>query len=176
MSVITDVYLPDQPAVGESTIVPLGGDGYTAPQSMLYAEASSTGDASGGTNRIRFRFEEVHSHMLAWLAVQVDGQTANSRSLVNLVWGSRGENLPDSISLPYTPEGGANEGYGLWRPPPLIFEPAPRDPTQMTAPFVEAYVLNSNGVVLKVGMCAYQFRTNTRSTTPFPLLAANFPS
>ena len=176
MSVITDLYLPAQPAVGETTIVPLGGDGRAAPSSMVYSEISSSSDASGGTNRIRIRFEEVHSHMLAWLSCQVDGTATDRNALVNLVWGQRGENLADSVTMKYTPEGGATEAYGVWRPPPLIFEPRPRSPTLMTAPFVELYVTNTDTQTLKVGILAFQFMPNTRSVTPFPILAANFPS
>lgn len=178
MSVSETILLPAQPTTGITQIVPLGGDGMTAPMSMSYTEADQTGDATGGTTRIIFRLEEAHAHMVAWLAVQVDSASADEVSLINLVWGARGENLADSLVMIYNTGGGGNGAYGVWKPPPLMIEPRPVNPALNTggAPYIEAYVANSDGEVLKCTLLTYQFHPNARSVTPFPLLAANFPS
>ncbi len=76
MSVNVSVTLPDQAAIGSTTIRPLGGDGYTSPQSYYLAQIDSTSDASGGTNTVNIvtdpQFQSVvsviHTSMLSGAA------------------------------------------------------------------------------------------------------------
>jgi len=179
LSVIETVWLPDQPSSGITDVQPLGGNGWSAPHSAVYSEALSSGDASGGTNRIQFRFDESHTALPYWLSLKLTGQSADSRALVNLVFGEPGGgmNVQDSVLLHHTPEGGASESYATWRIPPVVCNPRPGAGSgNATVPFIEVYVENAVGANLTAHLYALEFNPNVAQVTPFPYLTANFPS
>ncbi len=75
MSISLETILPAQPPAGEIQFVPLGGDGWTSPQSVYFLNWQSTGDASGGTHQLRVSRDERFEQIGAYLGFRAVGVT-----------------------------------------------------------------------------------------------------
>lgn len=174
MSVETDLAAPAQPSSGVYNVTPLAGDGWHAPQSQAFAEIVSTGDASGGYNRIRYQLEDEHQHMVYLVGLVSAGSSADVQAFVQLRYDVAGARVWQPVTLTHIPE--LSAAYGTWRVPPLIVPQVPNHGVIGTSPIVAGYVPNSNGNDFTMTCLAYQFRPGARSRTAMPYLVANFAS
>ncbi len=74
MSVNYSFALPAQPDEGGFELVPLGGNGFTAPHSMYLASPFITGDASGGIAEVDMTLDDRYTCLVNH--VQVDATSA----------------------------------------------------------------------------------------------------
>lgn len=68
MSVQETVNLVDQPVAGNFEFVPLGGDGWIAPQSAYIGDMKATGDATAGDVRMKVLRDDRFEHLIQFLA------------------------------------------------------------------------------------------------------------
>lgn len=72
MSVSVTLQLPAQPAVGVVQLVPLGGDGYSAPKAMFTVNSlTAVSDASGGLTSIQLLMDQNYSSLVAFMSMTV---------------------------------------------------------------------------------------------------------
>lgn len=152
-------------------MIPLAGNGWHAPQSAIYSDATSTGDATGSYNLIEYIMDPAHSHMIGYAAISADLASADVRAIVNIQWSQVAE-MQTTVLLNYTTEG-FGQVNGLYRPFPLMI---PSAPAGNSSALFRVWVPNVDGQVVTVRMLAYQFHPGARDTTPLPFLVSNFAS
>lgn len=170
MSVETTLALPDQPAVGAVEVMPLAGDGLYAPQSLIFAQMTTTGDASGGHHYQKIQMELEHQHMLYYVSAYVDAAAADVVATVNFQWGINAK-MQTAVDMRYSAVTG--QALALWRPIPAI---AGQQFSDGAPPSFAIWVPNVDGQNLQVNLGALQFVPGARSRSPFPLLSANYAS
>ncbi len=121
MSVTETVVLPAQPAVGFADFVPLGGDGWSSPQSMvIIRDFVLAGDATGGTSTFFVETDARFSCIVPWIQIGVVGATAAedfSLALTSRLRQSQGQNVQLNGETQFTTLGG---GFCFWSTPPVI--------------------------------------------------------
>lgn len=155
MSVIVEVTLPDQPASGDVTFVPLGGNGWSAPWSMFYFSIDVTGDVSGGIVRVDVNRDERFEHLVDFLEVQHIGSAGVFR--MDLFRDGESRAIATGLTLAET-----TIATRLWSPPAII-DP---DEWKMEMPNIDGEVSKFKGVV-------YNFRMGASHQIPLPTLLAS---
>lgn len=167
MSVSVTVALPTQPAAGSSVYQPLGGNGYTAPNSYYSVLTQLAGDASGGTNTITVtldpRFECIVSLVQSF---QTGGAAAVEHETQLL------QQLP--TAAPHRArasgtgqfEGALSDTSVFSWSPPLIIDPLS----------VIARTENVDGDTHNALIWIYNFNKRASEVTPLNILLAALPS
>ncbi len=72
MSVTETITLPAQPTVGNTTFLPLGGNGFTSPHSMYTVAMAIDGDASGGIIQAKVNLDPRYAALISVMQGQSD--------------------------------------------------------------------------------------------------------
>jgi len=122
VSVITQ--LPAQPAAGDSTWQPLGGNGTQAPIGSYIFETQIAGDATGGNATVTVNGDVRYTNIYAWLAGMIDADAAAGDFMLTISRGGGSLEAPPRIvgTIPTiaTTVGATNSSY-LWYPPSLLY-------------------------------------------------------
>lgn len=166
MSVAATLQVPEQPAAGGLEYLPLGGDGFSAPQSAYAVNVQLASDASGGTSTITINFDPQFLGLVSYVETVVTGASADvpSRRTIGL---STFESMHDAED--------AEEGEGttvvrLWRPPGAMA-------TQVGGfvPNIVGRIPNTNTETHFLTARIYNFNKRAREFTPLYLLLQNLP-
>lgn len=177
VSVVTTVWLPEQPGDGLTHVQPLGGNGLTAPISQVYCRATSAADASGGSNQVEFRLDQQHLGMVHWAVVSLTSIAGDTDCIADYRFGHAGVAMRHIQSLTLVHNSINNTGYALFRPPPIVAPPRPGlGSGSASAPFIEFTVDNVDNDDLTVDLMVFEFLPEAAQRTPWPHLTSNFAS
>lgn len=164
MAVASSVTLPAQPAAGFVTYIPLGGDGWVAPQSMFEVLVQLASDASGGnsvTTIVRDdRFESVITR--AETIISSAAAAADVQFELNTGITGRIPAISQSLNHRTALTGSSHKSWDL----PPIFE-------------FRNLVCRTDNVdateVVNLRCWVYNFRISASQRTPLPILLASLP-
>lgn len=163
MAINVDVDLQDQPASGLIQIVPLAGNGYTAPKSMYLVDVDLTQDASGGVAAIRVTRDDRFEHICAVMSADNNNSSAVAIQFdIQLVRAPAGPSYNVS-KIPSLSPGVKN--LAMFIPPPLI------NPVTFNV-----RCTNVDTFVLRATMVIYNFNINASKVTPLSVLLASMPA
>lgn len=158
MSISETLTLPAQPSAGLSEYIPLGGDGWAAPQSAYMIDMQITGDASGGTITFIVLRDERFEQIVNFLQVDCGTVTAQEYS-----FGILRKSGITIHQIGVAPEIRGNSNI-LWTPPTMI------DPIRW-----EVRVDNRDTEVDKFRCLVYNFNIRASEKVPLPILVSSLP-
>jgi len=163
MSVAFAVTIPTQPVTGALVYIPLGGDGFSAPQSAWGIVASTlAGDVSGGQAGMDVTLDDRYTSLVSFVAPQVNmGTEADLEVQMRLV-GNTTPNMVENITL--VAAAITSDAAGLWIPPAWI---CPGGDQVCTVSFVAP---NTDGDTLVLSLLVYNFDIRAREVTPSGIL------
>lgn len=164
MSVTLEFALNEQPATGAVNLVPLGGNGFTAPQSMYEIQATLAGDVSGGTNKITFTQDPRFSSLLTLANNTYVGNTGP----IEVGFEMRNTAPAGPFARGFSNASPLSTINGViitvWNPPPIMT----MDLWACTTPNVDGDTSNFNAWV-------YNFNIRVLEVTPMFQILANLP-
>lgn len=175
MTLILDHLLPEQPAEGQVRFQPLGGDGYTAPQSEYIGSIKEDGDASGGYHAIRVTMDPQYVSLVNFCAFGLKNTTSSHffRMTLSEVGGVQlsifGQAVYGLIGLGTTQ---ARLG-ALWSPPPMLMSATEK--TAGVDPMLAVYVPNNTGVELGINVRVLNFAKDVREKVPLHQILGSVP-
>lgn len=159
MAVTVTVQLPDDPSIGGASAgftryIPLGGDGYTSPRTLVRCAVTADGDASGGRLTIDLRMDTAYIAVMSWVRVIQSQSTAVAfdMDLTPEAVGSFGLRTDNNVS-------GTAQRQMTWVPPPVILEMADG---QVTPPRFTADIANVDTENLQMNAEIYLFNKRAR--------------
>jgi hypothetical protein len=155
MAVVTTLTLPSQPTTGSVVYKPLGGNGFTSPQSMFYVTVDSLGIAGGGLNSIQVFKDERFEQLVDFMTIQGNAGAVIYRMDIFRDLGSRALVI-DTTSADTT------ISCGTWSPPALI------DPESW-----KVSTANVEDENVKLKMAIYNFNIRASEKIPLELLLAS---
>ncbi len=167
-AVTETLVLPAQPVSGSVQRIPLGGDGFYAPQFAYQIKTFSlTGDATGTSLTHVVKMDERYCALIAYVTVRINQATAAAADVMFQVGGA---GVPDFAEQGPVTEISATVNSGTirktWVPPPIIL-PYGGEPT------LTMKVLNVDTDVVQLHAQIYAFDARVRELTPMgPLLWA----
>lgn len=167
MTVSTTLTMPDQPASGQMSYIPLGGDGMNAPHSAYSIFVTVAMDASGGNSQITMFFDERYTQMVSYMRTEVVGVAANAscRQFVRL----DGDEICTSTE-PALYWSGTALASALWKPPGVIVSSRDKSDAYMFSQLV-----NTDGDTHNFTARVYNFDKRARELTPISVLLASLP-
>ena len=166
MSVSASVNLPDQPAAGALEVVPLGGNGFTAPQLAYAITISLASDAGGGTNTLTVVMDPQFTFGISYVQTLVTSSAADvpSRRTISL---TANETIQDAEDAE---EGEGTTAVRLWKPPGVLGTETP-----LFAPTIVSRIANTDTETHFLSCRIYCFNKRAREKTPLWQLLQNFP-
>lgn len=161
MSVSESITLPGQPSAGILDIIPLGGDGFTAPKFAYQLRAMElVGDAGGGNVAMTMNMDPEWCSLVGYMTLRINQVAAADADFVFIIGGD-GTATVALNGLAVATAAAVNSGtiWKTWRPEPLIL-PYGGNPV---ASVRVANVLND---VVQLDALVYVFDPRVRETTP----------
>lgn len=165
MSVAETITLPAQGALSANVQSPLGGDGWTAPQSVHEVAISLAGIAGGGTNTITVNFDPRYQGVVTYVqARQSDASTSIECQISLLPGGTRSTPQATAFfnAIPVNSIAGTN--MVTWCPPPL---PHFR--------VLQSIFPNVDGDVHTLFFYLYNFNIRVLEKVPLNIILASLP-
>lgn len=171
MAVTGEFRIPEQPAdgggtdelTGNTTFIPLLGDGVLAPQMMWEVSCALAGDASGGNSTITVRFDQRFRSICTLAQMTKTSAVGAIEALWEL---SPANNSPiyrvAQDVVPLTTLTGLN--ISLWNPPPL-----------MNMDRISTIIPNVTGDTHILNLMIYSFDINVLQLSPLWRILANLP-
>jgi len=159
MAIAQDVNLTDQPAVGSNKWIPLGGDGFTSPQSLYFFDIANTGDASGGNVVIQVFRDQRFENIASFIQVQVAGAATLVRFDVSREDTGRAIHVGSTVI-----DEAGTFGALLWAPPLII------DAQKWALTLV-----NTDTEVIRFKGLVYNFDVQASEKVPLSVLVASMP-
>ena len=174
MAVGTTQQLPEEPTIGSLEFVPLGGDGWIAPQSMYVGRTQSTGDASGGAHSITINADPRFTQICAVLEAEFEAAAAarfaklvvQERSIASRV-NFAGDSSFDA-GLEAT---GSNTAFLGWNPPPHALRYTEENPS-----FVQFLCTNVNAEDIYLEFRLFNFNIRAPEVALWQWLASSQPA
>lgn len=169
MSIAQTLALPDQPALGDVNLVPLGGDGFTAPHSSYHVNTFEVeGDATGGTVTQTIRMDPRYVSLISYATLRMT-QVNDTDEIVRFTISGGGfmPRVGCTRTLEHDPHLSTFEIFDTWVPAPVLAPGAGRT-TSLS-------VICDNNVnnLYFVDALVYLFDIRVREMTPMgPLLWA----
>lgn len=171
MAVSTSVTLPAQPAAGDTTFQPLGGNGTTAPLGSYIVEAQIAGDASGGNATVTINGDPRYTNVFAWLDALIDTDAAAGEFMLTISRGGGSLEAPPRImgTIPHVATGlAATNASFLWYPPVMLYNQAGSAAAQFpNVGVLETYILRLQSFVFNDNvqqLAAYQWLAMVQSS------------
>jgi len=161
MAISQSFALPAQPASGSVEFIPLGGNGFTAPQSAFLFDMRITGDASGGAIDFTVLRDERFEHIVSFMSIE-----SNNAAAIAYLMGIRRKAGVTFHNIGTTKESGAVQDLAsiIWSPPTMI------EPISWTAK-----VVNTDLESFKFKGIVYNFNIRSSEETPLAVLMASVP-
>lgn len=161
MSVSITLTLPSQPAAGVVRLRPLGGDGYSSPQSMYIVDCDSVSDASGGVNTITVNLDPQYQSVISLIATQLESGTADVPVFITL----HPEGLTPSFGVQKDMKFNSDVGSNLLYAPPPMFN----------AVRVLTRTDNVDTETLHLAFIAHNFKRDAFQKVPLNIILASLP-
>ncbi len=120
MSVSDTFALNAQPAAGRSNLVPLGGNGIVAPQSMYEVQATLAGDGSGGTNSITITRDPRWQSIMTLANGNVTGAAAGIEVMFEMRNSDNGGPFARGFGNAVPIASISSLSTCVWNPPPIM--------------------------------------------------------
>jgi len=154
--------LPDQPAAGTTTFIPLGGDGWTSPQSAFLVQQTVTGDATGARVTLECEGDHRFEHLVSLLMFE-----ARSATAVDYLFDIHRSAPVSFRNLGQTPLANFSSldiTSVMWAPPPII------DPTKWVM-----ITDNVDTIPYTWTTLVYNFNIRASEKVPLSVLFASLP-
>lgn len=164
VSVSSTLDMPAQPASGELVIRPLGGDGYTSPQSYYLVNFDLDADGSGGTITLRINFDPQFQSVVSLIHCKMTSAAADRQIRIDIfpvIWQAAGPKF--SVSALAVQD--ADVGLDLLYAPPPVFNVGR----------VGVLVDNVDTENLDLNMVIYNFKRDAFTKTPLNVILASLP-
>lgn len=172
VAVLTEYWFPDTPATGDVVeLVPLAGNGYTAPHSYYAFDISADGVVGGGNLDIQVRFDERYTSIVPYLEVRTNSISANVTGEWILASTAVDRVVQGPFSLVFDAAQASNQ---VFEPPPLIIQGAPRE-TLMTYPWFRFRTVNVDTEDYQIFGRVYNFKIDALKVIGLPALLAVLP-
>jgi len=128
VSVSSTVSLPAQPAQGEQSYIPLGGDGKFAPLGCYFCRLEVDGDAGGGTASLTINCDVRYTNLIAYSNLLIEADAAAGDFALRIEQTGQIA-TPDRVTIvgtiPNVATGvNSDNSSFLWYPPPLFYQGA----------------------------------------------------
>lgn len=164
MAVATTLNLPEQPAVGLVSYVPLGGDGWTAPHSVFEVSVASVGTASGGNNVVLVNFDPRWQSVVTYMRCTNSSASTTLEMFMELLQVHNQPQLSAFANAVPVASIAGTVNLMTWAPPPI---PGMRRARMTTT--------NTNGDDLLFQFYLYNFNINVLQKVPLNLILASLP-
>ncbi len=161
MAITQTLTLPNQPPVGAVEYIPLGGNGWTAPQSAFAVDWRITGDVSGGATRWVLNRDPRFEHILQFMMIESDSATAITYRM-DIFRGISAGAVHNVGTTALSAVIGHVLASQMWVPPPII------DPNKF-----EAKIDNVSTEVGKFKLLIYNFNIRASEEMPLSMLLAS---
>lgn len=169
ISVTANVTLPDQPTAGLVARIPLGGDGFTAPQAA-YAIAGHavTGDVSGGNAVINLTMDPRFCSLVQFVTFEIaQGTSADAEFRMRIAGQLNPPMVDQGLQVAVSSTVTGIEVSRTWSPPAVVLGGAGEGPS------IQAIFKNVDGDVYDINAYIFLFDIRVRELTPMgPLLWA----
>ncbi len=164
MSVAASVTLPDQPANGTVVLLPLGGDGNSAPRSRYEVFAFAiAGDGSGGNAVLTLTLDDVYESLV--MQVSCFHNSPNDSENVFQLVSRKNAVAINAVTAHLLAEAGpTSRALAIWCPPPLINVTE----VNLTTP-------NLNTETYQMSVTILNFNKRASERTPLNILYASLP-
>lgn len=168
MSVSTEVILPAQPTIGNTELLPLGGDGKAAPHGCYVVRAEVDGDAGGGSAQVTITLDSRYTNLVAWVnvGINVDAAAGDFVCVLQPGDGNEGVTIVGTIPQVATTVATRNAAF-LWYPPPIYY----RQKGQILVRFLNVSATEDYVLAAQI----YTFDPNVTQLAPLPILQLNVP-
>jgi len=163
VTVAETLSLTDQPSTGQIKLVPLGGNGVSAPKSMYEVQATLAHDASGGI----VAFTLTRDERFASICTLMNGKVIGAAAGVEMLFTMRSESDGPvangfANAVPISTVGSSS--IAVWNPPPI-----------MTMTTWSLHQNNVNGDSLDFAGWFYNFDVRILELSPMWRILANLP-
>lgn len=166
MSVSDSVTIPANPTTGGLEYIPLGGNGFTAPQSAYTVSIAVVSDASGGTSTLTINFDDQYLSLVSFVQTTVTASSADVPSRRTLTM-STFDALHDATDCQ---QGEGTTAARIWKPPGVMGKVGIG-----FTPNCVSRIANTDTETHFLGIRIYNFNVRARETTPLALLLQNLP-
>lgn len=169
MSVAAVINLPDEPAVGQSTYIPLGGNGTMAPFGCYIGEYGVAGDGSGGTASVNVNMDPRYTNLIVFCngrAISAAAATEFYMQVVDADTSNRQARVSIVGTMPHSTVIDSGHSDFLWYPPPILFQQSGN--CRLICPNIDTETYS-------ITMECYVFVADIRRIAPLPLLLMNVP-
>ncbi len=166
MSVADTFKIPANPTAGGLEYIPLGGDGWSAPQSAYVANLQLASDASGGTSALTIELDPQFLALVSYVQTVVSGTSADvpSRRTIGCSTFESIHNAEDAE------QGEATTAVRLWKPPGIM-----ATETAGFVPNIISKIPNTNGETHFLVCRIFNFQKRARERSPLWILLQNLP-
>jgi len=172
MAVTKQYFFPDTPASGDTVeLVPLAGNGYTAPHSYYAFEINANGDVSGGALIIQIRFDQRYTSIVPYMTARTNDNAADVDAQMSIV-STNIDRVVNNFTLVF--ENATLSSDVTWEPPPIIVPGLPRE-TLLTAPWARFLTVNVNTENYNFFGRIYNFKIDALKHTALPVLLSVLP-
>lgn len=165
VTVLEALELPNQPTVGTTQYVPLGGNGFDAPFSYYAVDIQLDADVSGGNNDIIVLMDPQFMGLVSFiqtLVISVSAATPSKR----LITMTASDHCRDSRDCVFEAVDG--QASILWTPPGLTLNATP-----LHTPSFRSTIENVDGDDHFFNLRIYNFKKDAEKKVPLRLIMAN---
>lgn len=172
MAVTKEFFFPDTPAAGDNVeLVPLAGNGYTAPHSYYAFDIQADGDATGGSLIVQIRFDERYTSIMPYVMDRTNSIAANV-TIQFLLASTNVDLLVEDGVLVFS---ASLPSDFTWEPPPLIIQGQPRQASGLTFPYIRLETANVDSEDHQVFGRVYNFKIDALKHVALPVLLSVLP-
>lgn len=173
MAVLKEYFFPDATVAGDTVeLVPLAGNGYTAPHSYYAFDLQAEGASGGGSLTIQFRFDERYTSILPYITVRTSSIAANVNASF-IVASTAVDRVVKPVVLVFTDA--INSADVTYEPPPIVIPGRPREGSTMTTPWARVRTANVDTEDYALFGRIYNFKIDALKIVPLPVLLSTLP-
>ncbi len=166
MAVASTVQLPAQPTTGLTETIPLGGNGFSAPHSIVAVELELANDASGGLSSLVINMDPRYTSLVSYITHTTTSAAADPHRCQIAVFNTDCDlwaDQPDTVVF-------NGSAVGAAKPPGMLLKVVPGQTPRITATWVNVDT-ETNIVNCRI----YQFDRQMIHTVPVWLAMQNLP-
>lgn len=161
MSVAVTLNMPDQPAAGSVRLRPLGGNGYTSPQSNYLVTVNLASDASAGNNAITINLDPQYQSVVSLVQCQLESGTVDVPVFIAIF----PEGITPSFGIQAVMDIDPDVGQNLLYSPPPMFN----------AVRLLARTDNVDTETLHLAAIIHNFKRDAFQKVPLNIILASLP-
>ncbi len=169
MAVLASVDLPAQPTTGDVHVLPLGGNGWSAPHSATVVRVALASDVSGGVSQIKIVLDPRYVSLIAWMNTTIAAgasAVANRQGVVE----SATDLVVNGKACDYGAITGVENCSKLWMPPGCM---CTNTVLGSGYPYIVSESPNVNGQTHTLRARILNFDKQAAQRTPLPMLLAS---